>query len=48
MGANFEVWKAICEVKARYCRCLDTKDWAGYADSKNLNIEGMFRMMGGR
>lgn len=24
------------------------KDWAGYADSKNLNIEGMFRLMGGR
>lgn len=24
------------------------KDWGGYADSKNLNIEGMFRMMGGK
>jgi hypothetical protein len=23
---------AICETKARYCRCLDTKDWGGYAD----------------
>lgn len=23
---------AICEVKARYCRTLDTKDWEGYAD----------------
>jgi uncharacterized protein (TIGR02246 family) len=23
---------AICETKARYCRTLDTKDWAGYAD----------------
>lgn len=23
---------AISETKARYCRCLDTKDWAGYAD----------------
>ena len=21
---------AIAEVKARYCRCLDTKDWAGF------------------
>lgn len=21
----------ICQVKARYCRFLDTKDWAGYA-----------------
>jgi uncharacterized protein (TIGR02246 family) len=29
---NFADWLAICEVKARYCRCLDTKDWAGYAD----------------
>lgn len=27
-----EDYLAICEVKARYCRCLDTKDWAGYAD----------------
>lgn len=23
---------AIGQVKARYCRCLDTKDWAGFAD----------------
>ena len=23
---------AICDTKARYCRCLDTKDWAGFAD----------------
>ena len=23
---------ALCEGKARYCRTLDTKDWAGYAD----------------
>ena len=29
---GFVDWQAICEVKARYCRCLDTKDWAGYAD----------------
>jgi ketosteroid isomerase-like protein len=32
MAANFADWLAICETKARYCRCLDTKDWAGYAD----------------
>ena len=32
MTANFADWVAICETKARYCRCLDTKDWAGYAD----------------
>ena len=30
--AQFEDWRAICETKARYCRCLDGKDWAGYAD----------------
>jgi len=23
---------AICELKARYCRLLDTKDWVGFAD----------------
>ncbi|WP_340589110.1 nuclear transport factor 2 family protein [Erythrobacter alti] len=28
----FADYVAICETKARYCRCLDTKDWAGYAD----------------
>jgi ketosteroid isomerase-like protein len=32
MTANFEDWVAICETKARYCRCLDSKDWVGYAD----------------
>jgi uncharacterized protein (TIGR02246 family) len=32
MAANFADWVAICETKARYCRCLDTKDWAGYTD----------------
>ena len=29
---TFADWLAITEAKARYCRCLDTKDWAGYAD----------------
>ena len=28
---EFADWVAICELKARYCRTLDTKDWAGYA-----------------
>ncbi len=32
MSANFADWVGICETKARYCRCLDSKDWAGYAD----------------
>jgi len=30
--AKLEAFVAITEVKARYCRTLDTKDWAGYAD----------------
>ncbi len=30
--ASFADWLAICEVKARYCRTLDTKDWDSYAD----------------
>lgn len=28
---EFSDWLAICNLKARYCRCLDTKDWDGYA-----------------
>ena len=32
MTANFADWLAICETKARYCRCMDSKDWAGWAD----------------
>jgi uncharacterized protein (TIGR02246 family) len=30
--AKLEAYIAISEVKARYCRTLDTKDWAGYGD----------------
>jgi uncharacterized protein (TIGR02246 family) len=30
--ADLEAYVAISEVKARYCRALDTKDWAAYAD----------------
>jgi len=32
LAAEFTDWVAICETKARYCRCLDTKDWEGYTD----------------
>jgi 3-phenylpropionate/cinnamic acid dioxygenase small subunit len=32
MPADFADWMAICETKARYCRLMDTKDWAGWAD----------------
>jgi hypothetical protein len=28
--AELEAYIAISQVKARYCRTLDTKDWAGY------------------
>jgi uncharacterized protein (TIGR02246 family) len=28
----FADWLAITNLKARYCRCLDTKDWAGFAN----------------
>jgi ketosteroid isomerase-like protein len=30
--ATLQAHIAIGEVKARYCRLLDTKDWAGYAE----------------
>ncbi|WP_439491021.1 nuclear transport factor 2 family protein [Blastomonas fulva] len=28
----FSDWLDICNLKARYCRCLDTKDWQGFAE----------------
>lgn len=28
---RIEDYLAICETKARYCRCLDTKDWEGFS-----------------
>lgn len=28
---DFADWLAICNVKAAYCRLLDTKDWAGWS-----------------
>lgn len=30
--ANFDDWLAICNVKAAYCRLLDTKDWQGWGE----------------
>jgi hypothetical protein len=30
--AELQAYVEISQVKARYCRTLDTKDWAGYAD----------------
>jgi len=32
METNFTDWLAICETKARYCRGVDTKDWALFGD----------------
>lgn len=29
---TFADWLAICNVKARYCRLLDTKDWGAWGD----------------
>jgi len=29
---NFDDWVAICELKARYCRFLDTKQWNSWTE----------------
>lgn len=31
-GPQFADWLAITQVKAAYCRLLDTKDWQGWGD----------------
>ena len=38
MSAGFADWLAIANVKARYCRLLDTKDWAGFAQLYTADI----------
>ncbi len=45
--AKIEAYIAISEVKARYCRTLDTKDWAGYADVFTEDAELDTRPAGG-
>lgn len=45
--AKLEAYIAITEVKARYCRMLDTKDWAGYADVFTEDVELDTRPAGG-
>lgn len=35
---DFPDWLAIANLKARYCRLLDCKDWAGFA---NLFTDGL-------
>lgn len=39
MSAEQEAFVAISQVKARYCRTLDTKDWEGLADVFSEDIE---------
>lgn len=45
--AKLEAYVAISEVKARYCRALDTKDWEGYADVFTEDVELDTRPAGG-
>ncbi len=45
--AEIEARIAISETKARYCLCLDTKDWAGYADCFTEDLEMDTRPAGG-
>ena len=45
--AQVKAGKSLAETKSAV-DLTKYKDWGGYADSRNLNIEGMFRMMGGR
>jgi SnoaL-like domain len=45
--ADIEARMAIAEVKARYCRMLDTKNWEGFADVFTEDIELDTRPSGG-
>lgn len=36
---DFAQWLAICNVKADYCRLLDTKDWAGWSQVFTEDVE---------
>lgn len=46
-AAFLEAYFAICATKAQYCRTLDTKDWAGYADCFTEDLELDTRPAGG-
>lgn len=43
-AANFQDWLAIANLKAAYCRLLDTKDWEGWGqlfmDDFELDVTG--------
>jgi hypothetical protein len=45
--ADIEAYIAITEVKARYCRTLDTKDWTGFAEVFTEDLELDTRPAGG-
>ncbi len=36
---DFAQWLAICNVKADYCRLLDTKDWEGWRNLFTEDVE---------
>lgn len=44
---NFDDWLAICNLKATYCRLLDTKDWEGWAQLFTEDVEVDVRDSGG-
>lgn len=44
---NFDDWLAICNLKATYCRLLDTKDWEGWALLFTEDVEVDVRDSGG-
>jgi 3-phenylpropionate/cinnamic acid dioxygenase small subunit len=44
---DIETYLAITELKARYCRTLDTKDWDGFADVFTDDFELDTRPSGG-
>ena len=45
--ADFSDWLAIAQVKAAYCRLLDTKDWDGWAQLFTEDVEVDVRPSGG-
>jgi len=44
---RFDDYFAICDTKARYCRCLDEKNWVGYADTFTEDVVLDARPSGG-
>ena len=44
---DFADWLAIAQVKAAYCRLLDTKDWDGWSELFTEDVEVDVRESGG-